>query len=544
MALEQFQNNEAPAEIPAEAPVKKEEPSQESLYANDAALRLHQKRAEYDKHLQTLIDKASQRQTGYNPKLMALGAGLLTPGKTGSFFEGLGTGTKGYMEAGEQEQKNELEKAKLENELRTGQIGQLEKDYALEQELAGDKYLKDMTVKRLKGPSETLAVSDVSGKPSARSILGSGSTSSYGSGPGGLITQEDIMLAPKGAQKRVLEDYKRQQEDIKINQEGAKSTEVSVPFLGTQKISVQQQQDISRIVNSPQYQALPASDKKTVMRQYYADNGIGEVQPEDIATTKVSGAPSTGMETTSQRDIRLEGEKETVKEFAKENVKRVEEIESSAKAANEQISDAKVIYGLAMDPKTKNAFGILAKPGVAAAIGEFVREPLKLGDISVGVSNIENIVRKLGGTQEEIDAAAVVARYASKLELGFSQAFRGQGQVSDNERLIVRAVGPNVSDSPKVAALKSESIVARAEKDLAISNEFAKWQDAHPNGSVRQFKKSPESKSIDDRYNEKLGNILTKYGFKAAQMGGDKPTIEVKKGSNLWESIQRAKEAE
>jgi hypothetical protein len=55
MALEQFQNNEAPAEIPAEAPVKKEEPSKESLYANDAALRLHQKRAEYDQHLQTLI---------------------------------------------------------------------------------------------------------------------------------------------------------------------------------------------------------------------------------------------------------------------------------------------------------------------------------------------------------------------------------------------------------------------------------------------------------------------------------------------------------
>ena len=539
MALEQFQNNEAAAEIPAEAPAKKEEPSKESLYANDAALRLHQKRAEYDQHLETLINKASQRQTGYNPKLMALGAGLLTPGKTGSFFEGFGLGSKGYMEAGEQEQKDEMERSKLENELRTGQIGQLEKDFLLEQELQGDKYMRDIYAKRLKQPQGELAVSDVSNKPSARSILGGGSNASYGSGPGGLITQDDIMLAPKGAQKRILDDYKRQQEDIKISQDSAKSTEVSVPFIGTQKISVQQQQDISRIVNSPQYQALPASDKKAVMRQYYADNGIGEVQPEDIA-----GAPSTGMETATRRDIRVEGEKETVKEFAKENVKRVEEIESSAKVANDQISDAKVIYGLAMDPKTKNAFGILAKPGVAAAIGEFVREPLKFGDISVGVSNVENIVRKLGGTQEEIDAAATVARYAAKLELGFSQAFRGQGQVSDNERLIVRAVGPQLSDSPKVAALKAESIVARAEKDLAISNEFAKWQDAHPNGSVRQFKKSAESKSIDDKYNDKLGNILTKYGFKPAQMGGEKPPAEVKKGSNLWESIQRAKEGE
>jgi hypothetical protein len=86
--------------------------------------------------------------------------------------------------------------------------------------------------------------------------------------------------------------------------------------------------------------------------------------------------------------------------------------------------------------------------------------------------------------------------------------------------------------------------VARAEKDLAVADKFAKWEETHPNGSVKQFRKSPEYKSIEDGYNNKLGGILTKYGFKPAQMGGEKPTAEVKKGSPLWESIQRAKEAE
>ena len=183
---------------------------------------------------------------------------------------------------------------------------------------------------------------------------------------------------------------------------------------------------------------MPIEERTAIFNQYYQDKGILGRR----AVVSSTGKTTEQFETPQQRAVRVESEKETAKESAKKNVEKVTAIEDSAKAANDQISDAKVIYSLAVDPKTKNAFGILAKPGVVAAIGEFVREPLRFGDISIGVSNVENIVRKLGGTQEEIDAASTVARYAAKLELGFSQAFRGQGAVSDNERLIVKAVGP------------------------------------------------------------------------------------------------------
>ena len=132
----------------------------------------------------------------------------------------------------------------------------------------------------------------------------------------------------------------------------------------------------------------------------------------------------------------------------------------------------------------------------------------------------------------------------AKLELGFSQVFKGQGQVSDNERLIVRNVGPQISDNPKVAALKSESIIARAEFDSALANKFAQWQETHPNGTVRQFKGSSEYNTIKTGYDNKLGNILTKYGFTPARIEGSKTTSEPKKGGSLWEAIQKAKESE
>ena len=80
MALEQFQNNELPEEVPAQAPEAPKQVTKEKAYADEQTLRLEQKRLEYDAHLQNLIDKVSQRQQlNYNPKLLALGAGLLTP---------------------------------------------------------------------------------------------------------------------------------------------------------------------------------------------------------------------------------------------------------------------------------------------------------------------------------------------------------------------------------------------------------------------------------------------------------------------------------
>jgi len=522
-----------------EAPVAQEQ-TEESLYKGDATERLRKQRLAYDTHLQKMIDSFKNRTSnlGYDPKLLALSKGFLTPGKTGNFFESLGSAFGGYGEAAQEEQKQNTEDLKTRTDLLGLQLGQTEKDYALEKELAGKKYLQDVVSGKIgrTGAPTTIARTDKLSVPDAYSIIDSAQS------PQGVkITKEMIVAAPTKDTQAILEKlYDNQQKEAELEQKDYGSTKMTLPVIGetTESITIKQAKEIEKLDRATR--EMPAPEREAIFNQYYQDKGILGKRSIVSPTGKVTDK----LETPQEKTIRLKGEEETSKEFAKENVKRVEEIESSAKVANDQISDAKVIYGLAVDPKTKNAFGILAKPGVATAIGEFVREPLRFGDISVGVSNVENIVRKLGGTQEEIDAAATVARYAAKLELGFSQAFRGQGQVSDNERLIVRAVGPQLTDSPKVAALKAESIVARAEKDLAVANEFAKWQDNHPNGSVRQFKKSPESKSIDDKYNEKLGGILTKYGFKPAQMGGEKSTTEVKKGSPLWESIQKAKEVE
>jgi len=536
MALEQFQTQveDSSVEPVAEAP-KKAEPSKEDLYQTESAIRLHKQRQAYDNHLQKLIDSMSNRRNlGYDPKLMGLAEGLLTPGKTGNFFEGLGTGMKGYREAGEKQLAQDLETSKLENELRSGQIGQTEKDYAMEQELIGDKYMRDLAAKRLTPQNVNLAVS---GEPSARDIIRGGGSMGYGSGPNGLITQTDIMTAPKSAQKRILEDYKRQQEDIKINQEGAKSTEVNVPFLGAQKVSVKQQQEIDTIVSNPQYQALPTAAKKKLMAQYYADNGIGEVQYADTGVGG-SGSGTPSLETTTEKGLRVEKQKERAKSTIKQDEDDIKFLETKRDNSNVLISNAQGVYAFATNPETKDTFGILAKGGFLSGLGEVIKEPLKIGDVSVGVSNIENIVRKTFKSDKEIEAAMVAGQYIANLELSFSQALKGQGQVSDNERLIIAKVGPSISDSPRVAALKAETIMARGMFDQRNAEIFAKAQQANPDLTYRNYKNTPEYKGLVEQYNGKLGSLLDKYEMTPKKKEAAATTETQKSPSSLWNRIK------
>lgn len=522
------------------APVA-QETSEEALYKGDATERLRKQRFAYDQHLQKMIEsfKGRTANLGYDPKMLALSKGFLTPGKTGNFFESLGTAFGGYGEAAQEEQKLKLEDELTKEKLLGLQLGQTKEDYALEKELKGRQYLQDVVSGRVGkprmpttgSPTEKLSVRD------AYSLINEAQDSQGGT----TITDAMIVAAPNKETREILEKIQdNQRKNKEIEQKEFSSTKMTLPVIGEpiENITTKQAREIEKLDMATRN--MPIEERTAIFNQYYQDKGILGRR----SVVSPTGKTTEQFETPQQKATRVAGETETVKETAKSNVKDIEFLETRRDSAVDQINDAKAVYSIATNPQTKNAFGILSRPGVATAFGELVREPLKFGDISVGVSNIENIIRKAGGTQEEINAAAIVARNIAKLELGFSQAFKGQGQVSDNERLIVRNVGPQISDNPKVAALKAESIIARAEFDSALATKFAQWQESHPNGTVRQFKGSSEYNTVKTGYDNKLGNLLSKYGMTPARVGTEKETSSPKKGGSLWEAIQRAKESE
>lgn len=107
------------AEVPNEETPIVKEPTKEDLFKGSSEERLKQQRIIYDAHLQDMIDSFKGRTSnlGYDPKLLALARGLLTPGKTGNFFESLGTAFGNYDEAAQEEQKLRLQDAKARMDL-------------------------------------------------------------------------------------------------------------------------------------------------------------------------------------------------------------------------------------------------------------------------------------------------------------------------------------------------------------------------------------------------------------------------------------------
>lgn len=171
-----------------------------------------------------------------------------------------------------------------------------------------------------------------------------------------------------------------------------------------------------------------------------------------------------------------------------------------------------MIYRLATDPKTKGSFGVLQNNNIQSAILGALAEGVQTPTGSIKFAGIEDAVRKVGGTEQEINAALQAARYYAELELNYARMYmKGQGAVSDNERRIVGRIGGSLSDTPMVAAAKAETIKARADYDKKVSDLYYQWEKKNPGKMVKDFERDPEYVRLQGQFDEFMGKLNDKY---------------------------------
>jgi hypothetical protein len=463
---------------------------------------------------------------------MALATGLLKPTKTGSFGESLGYAAEGAMAAAEKERarKTDIEKMKLELAL---------KQY----ELTGDAEGQKMLGQILSGaPASTIAASkDMAAEGAAATTTLEGAPKAQTQD---LPTEEavDAIKANPNAmfsitmKPEIVAAITRVSPKWGALAQGIFDRQVKMAGVGQKERELTQKEQESVKYRNPfdpsdnegilvprskvaEYQGILATGDEAKIKAFLGKIGT----PGYIGAGKApAGQAETPLETKAQREQRMGKESKKYEADLDQHKKDMEVLTSRGDSALNARNNAKAVYDFASNPETKGAFGVLAKPGILPAVLSAAQEGIKVGPYNIGISGIEDAVRKSGGTQTEIDAATAVARNLSELELAFSQAFKGQGQVTENERLIVRQVGPKLSDSPKVAMLKSESVMARADFDSKNQDLFMKWQEQNPNGLYGQYKSSPQYKALENSYSEKLGSVMAKYGMapKAKTQGG------------------------
>lgn len=221
-------------------------------------------------------------------------------------------------------------------------------------------------------------------------------------------------------------------------------------------------------------------------------------------------------ETLDERKIREDLEKQAQLKRTEADIADNKDIKSglysSGRAANGTMLTADSIYKLATSPTTKGAFGVLQNANVQSAILGAIAEGVQTPGGSIKFGGIEDAVRKMGGTDAEINAALQASRHYADLELQYARTYlKGQGAVSDNERRIVARLGGSLSDTPSVAAAKAETIKTRAEFDKHKSDILYEWEKKNPSGYVKDFERTPEYIRLEKHFNDQMGKLNDKY---------------------------------
>jgi hypothetical protein len=354
------------------------------------------------------------------------------------------------------------------------------------------------------------------------------------------IQREDVIDTKYGPFSRSQRKY------LEVDPYVTQTTERGVPYLGKQTVTQKQSREIDQMIQRSE--KMTAEQTEDMFGRYYAMQGIGEVKRNKSAPAPAGGAgappaggagsevpaapaaggkPSTGgvsgMQTPSEREREKFEEQERIKREEQEKLKRTEAdiaenkdlkagFYSAGRAANGTILTADAIYRLATDPATKGAFGVLQDANVQSAILGAIAEGVQTPGGSFKFGGIEDAVRKIGGTDKEINAALQASRHYAELELQYARTYlKGQGAVSDNERKIVSRLGGSLSDTPSVAAAKAETIKARADFDKRTSDLLYKWEQKNPNGYIKEFERTPEYIRLQGQFNDYMGKLNDKY---------------------------------
>ena len=271
-----------------------------------------------------------------------------------------------------------------------------------------------------------------------------------------------------------------------------------------------------------------------------------EVAPVDVKPIDAGGKPSEAGGTPSASSGRLKSVQELAldQEIAKNalaipqeealtRAKKLGEAGATKEAAVEETdATARRIYGSVTRvqdylKRSQNYFGIFARPGITAAVGNLIKEGIQTPSGTLNLGGFEDSMRAMmpGVEQKDLDNVTKAATELAEVELAFTRLYLAkQGAVTEGERKIVRAIPGTVSSSPEVLKTRMELLKARSQYDMDVADAFRQWQDKNPGRSYLEFeRKSDLYKDIKKGFEAESEKIFG--GIKAV------PTNQRKQGT-------------
>jgi hypothetical protein len=235
------------------------------------------------------------------------------------------------------------------------------------------------------------------------------------------------------------------------------------------------------------------------------------------------GEPSGGLKSQQQLSVEQKEAETRAGDLGKAGAAKEATIEETDATARRIFgSVTRVSDYLKQSP---NYFGIFARPGVTAAIGNLIKEGIQTPSGSLNLAGFEDSMRKMmpGVTQKDLDNVTKAATELAEIELAFTRLYLAkQGAVTEGERKIVRAIPGTTSTSPEVLRTRMDLLKSRSQFDIDTADAFRQWQDKNPGRSYLEFERKSELyKDIKKDFEAQTEKIFG--GIKAVPTNQRKP---------------------
>jgi len=201
-----------------------------------------------------------------------------------------------------------------------------------------------------------------------------------------------------------------------------------------------------------------------------------------------------------------------------------------ASVSSSDVVDRKVISDRIAELVQKNPkiAGVISDPTFFNGLAQLVKSGISTPKGPIGLDSIEDFIFKsLPSTSfpDEVERKEL-ASYLARFELMNSQLVKGQGQVSNAERQIIRDASVSISDPAEAIYKRAKMVARRAELDSQLSDiyggkEYTNFED---------FKRDPAYKAAFKQYENDLREIvkekvvLSKENIKANRIKQPKAT--------------------
>ena len=251
---------------------------------------------------------------------------------------------------------------------------------------------------------------------------------------------------------------------------------------------------------------------------YFIEQGGGTVPaapsaaaPSTAAPTKTAAVRVEPTPSVEEKDVSQEAAKTREKKRAEETINFETKLTESAQQSGNMRRTANTVLSLINDEKYSGAQGYFAQPGLKNAIATFLEEGFQFGNARVALPGLTEAFKKIGMTDDEANAEAILFQKTGELGLLISKLQAGQGSVSNYERSVFEKIATSTR-TPLIAMRSAmNALRARAVYDENIQKVYVDWSEKNPNKSSAAFIASPEYKRETARYENQLSAIENQF---------------------------------